>query len=164
MNAQNVVGVFLNGGGTEVFADASTMRLSVDRSSKVMEHPLEDGSMVIDHTVTNPIEAQLVLILPGEKYRDLYSVIRGYFLSRELLTLQTKADSYSNMFISNMPHEETPDMMDAVQMVLGLREAVFFKRQVQTIAPRSTKSAGTTKRGEQAPQRSSVAYDIFGKK
>lgn len=162
--AQDVVGVFRGEGSEQVFTEARSMRVGIDNASKVMEHPLEDGSSVIDHTVSLPIQAQLVLILPNDKYRDLYAVIKGLKASRELLTLQTRADSYPNMFVADMPHEETPDMLDAVQMVLKLREAVFFKRQVQTIAPRATKSVSTTKRGEQAPRQSSVAYDLFGKK
>ena len=162
--AQDVVGVYKDKGATQVFQNARSMRVSVNRSSKVMQHPLEDGSSVIDHTVINPVEAQLLLILPNEQYRDLYSVIKGLFQARELLTLQTKADNLANMFIADMPHEETPEMMDAIQVVLRLQEAVFFKRQLATaIAPRSTKSATTTKRGEQTGRQSSVAYDLFKK-
>lgn len=160
---QDVVGVFVNKGEEQLFTDARSMRVAINRSSKTMQHPLEDGSSVIDHRVIMPIEGQLLLILGGDQYRDLYSVIKGYFTSGELLTIQTRADSYPNMFISDMPHEETPEMMDAVQMVLRVQEAVFFKKQLQTIAPRSTRSASTTRRGEQAGRQSSVAYDLFKK-
>lgn len=161
--AQDVTGVFSNDGGEQLFSNARAMRVQVLRDSKVMQHPLENGSSVIDHRVTLPIEAQLLLILPGYQYRDLYGVIKGLFLAGEQMTVLTKVDSFPNMFISKMPHEETPDMMDAVQMVLSLQEAQFFKTQFNAIAPRAAgKSTTTSKRGEQAP-RSSVAYDIFKK-
>lgn len=162
MMSIDVIGCFKTEGGEQLFENASTMRLQVRREKKVMRHPLENGSSVIDHTVTTPAEGQLLLILPAPAYRDTYAVIKSSFLAGELFTLQTRADSFPNMFIVSMPHEETPEMMDALQVILQVQEAIFFKRQFQAITPRATRSTSTTRRGEQAP-RSSVAYDLFAK-
>lgn len=168
MSAQDIVGVF-DDSGAQQFEKARSVRLQVMRDSKSMQHPLEDGSTVVDHRVVLPIEANLLMVLQAEDYRDSYSKMQALFNSGQLLTLQSKTSRYANMYIAAMPHEETSEMLDAVQITISLVEAQFFKSQATASgggrSPRGSKSATTIKRGEQsakaAPQ-SSTAFKLFG--
>lgn len=163
MNPQEVVGVF-GDGFAPMFEGATSMKAQIDRKSKVMQHPLENGASIIDHRVILANEIQLMLVLSGVNYRNIYKQIVTAYLAGTMLTVQTRVDSFPKMFIAAMPHEETPEMTSAVQVALSLQEAQFALTTFQTMTPRKASNTSTVKRGEQAPK-TSVAYDIFaGKK
>ena len=162
--AQDVVGVFDAQSFEQLFQFAGSMRLQLNPSSKVPQHPLETGETRIDARISMPIEGQLLLIpdLNFATPSDIYGQIRSAYNGGQLMTLVCKAGTFENMFISAMPHDETPDMQDNIQIILRLSEALFFETQATAAVrkPKATKNSNTAKRGEQAP-RSSVAYKIF---
>lgn len=165
--AQDVVGMFDAESFEQLFPFAVAMRLQLNPTSKVPQHPLETGETRIDTRISMPIEGQLLLIPDLDKVApaDIYGQIRTVYNAGKLFTLVSKAGTFENMFITGMPHDETPDMQDNMQIVLRVSEALFFKTQATAAAaaptkPKATKNASTAKRGEQAP-RQSVAYKIF---
>lgn len=162
--AQDVVGIFDAETFDQLFPFAMSMRLQLNPSSKVPQHPREDGSSVIDDIIFLPIDGQLLLIpdLDRATPGDVYGQIRTAYFAKKLMTLVCKAGTFENMFISAMPHDESPDMADNIQIILRLSEAQFFESQATASnrKPRSTKNSNTAKRGEQAP-RQSVAHSIF---
>lgn len=159
----DVVGVF-DSNGNQKFTQARSMRIQVNPSSQMARHPLETGSSVVDHRIVLPTEAQLLVMLQAADYSNGYGQLRASFNAGEILTVHCKAGVFSNMCIADMPHEETPEMIDLIQVAVKLVETQFFRSQAQAISrPARSRSATTTRRGEQTPQRSSVAYQIFGK-
>lgn len=136
------------------------MKVDVERRGRLMQHPLENGSSVSDHFVIDPIEMEVVVIFRGENIKDQYQIAVQSFLSGELLTVQTRSGSYANMVIEAMPHDETADMVDVLPVSLRLLEARFVE-VVYAPAPAKASNKPTVKRGEQAPQQSSLAYRIF---
>lgn len=156
----------------QMFVEARAMKADVSRASRVMRHPLENGATIADHRVIDPNEIVLLMFLPNDRYRDLYAQIATAFATAKKLTVQTKVGSFPNMFISELPHEETPEFVDLVQVIVKLTEVNFLSMQFEAIAPAPNKSASkaTVKRGEQAPKadtptekKSSVAYGWFNK-
>ena len=163
--AQDVVGIFDAETFEQLFPFAASMRLQLNPSSKVPQHPLETGESRIDTRISLPIDGQLLLIpdLDRATPGDVYGQIRAAYNASQLMTLVCKAGTFENMFISAMPHDESPDMADNIQIILRLSEAQFFETQATAAAarkPRATKNSNTAKRGEQAP-RQSVAHSIF---
>lgn len=159
---EDVVGIF-DSDGNQKFITARSMRLQTTRVAKMPMHPLETGASAVDHRVIMPIEAQLLVTLQAKDYRNGYSQIQASFNNGDLLAVHCKANTFPNMVIAELPHEESPDMFDAVQIAVRLVETIFFKTQAQAITKASkSRSASTTRRGEQSP-RESVAYQIFGK-
>lgn len=106
----------------QVFADARPMKASVKEESKVMQHPVENGTSVVDHRVLIPVEIKLSMLLSGDSYRNTYQQIKQYYLRAELFTVQTTADTYQNMLIASMPHEESPELSDAIAMEIAFSE------------------------------------------
>ena len=152
--------------GVQRFTGAHGMKLQIARPTKVMSHPVETGASQSDHRIILPVEAQLMVMLTGETYKNVYRQFENAFLAAELLVLQTRARTFANMIISAMPHEETPENMQSVQMLVTLTEVQFFKTQYSAKMARSTstRSRDTTRRGEQSPSsKPSVAYSIFAK-
>lgn len=167
----DVTGVF-DKDYNQVFPLARSMRAAVDRASKPMAHPLEDGSEIIDHRVFLATTIELLLFLPESEYKNIYGQIDAAYKAGQMFTVQTKAASFPNMFISEMPHQETPDFADLVQVALKLHEARFVKTQFEAIEPRKEASKKTVKSGEKTAKKetedptkkkASVAYKIFNK-
>lgn len=149
--ALDVVAV-LDANLNQVFGDARPVKGSFTEDSKQMEHPLETGAQVTDHRVIQPIEITLTCMLVGEEYRQVYRQIKDIFMRGDMLTVQSRVESYPSMIILSMPHDEPPDIQDGAMMVIKLREAKFVEAQFTDVKPvkaKSSKNSGTTKRGEQ---------------
>lgn len=122
-NALDVVAV-LRGSGPAFSGSVRPLTVYVTREARLMEHPLEDGSVVTDHIVHQPTTLDLSCMLVGD-YRSAYSEIAQLFQEGAVLTVATKADVFPSMVISDMPHEEDPIRFDAIPLIISLKEAKF---------------------------------------
>lgn len=161
----DVVGVF-NQSFQQLFVTARPIKATVKEDSKLMEHPLETGATIIDHTIILPYEIELSLILKRGEYRDVYERIRQSFLNREIVLVQTKTALYDNMIIQSMPHEEEAELFDTIALALKLRHVQIVQAQFAKLPPRSVRNpanASTVDRGQQqGAQSSRGASVLFG--
>lgn len=151
-----------------LFATARPIKATVKEDSKLMEHPLETGATIIDHTIILPYEIELSLILKRGEYRDVYERIRQSFLNRDIVLVQTKTALYDNMIIQSMPHEEEPELFDTIALALKLRHVQIVQAQFAKLPPRAVRNpsnASTVDRGQQQPTQStrssSVLFGVF---
>lgn len=163
--AQDVVAV-LNASLTQVFEKARAIKIAVNREAKAMTHPLETGAEVTDHRIILPVSAELSLILSSVDYQAVYQQISDLFKRGELLTVQTRVDSFPSMLITKIPHEETADVFDGISLGMTLEEAQFVTPQYSSLPPKKAKRPKDTdsvKRGEQQPNQTnrSVLADWF---
>lgn len=166
--SQDVVGIFDPDSGEQLFTEATAMKANINRNSKIMDHPKEDGSPVSDYKIILPVEIDMGILIDSTDQEDTYDLIKTAFLSSQFLTVQTNADVYTNMVVSAMPHDETPDMWGMLVMGLRLREVQLVTVQFQQLAANdvaNTTDQSTVNTGEQtpqpAPQSNSVAYDLL---
>ena len=144
------VGVFQN--YEPVFKQAKPMDISVKEDSKVMEHPLENGSTIIDHRIILPIVIDIVFILPVGYYYTIYETMKQFFLNGTLLSVQTRSSTYTNMFIKSMPHKENAEMYDRISMSVRFEEVQFAPEiQSQVVSPTEPANSDTVDRGVQQP-------------
>lgn len=151
--AQDVIAV-LTQDFAQVFVNARAIKLSIDESSKVMRHPVEDGSTVTDHRVVDPIGAELSVICASSDYGSVYQQVKELFKQGTLLIVQTRVDSYADMLIEKMPHEETSELFDGIAMSITLTQVKFVTPQYSALPPRKVarpKDSDTAKRGQQQP-------------
>ncbi len=149
----------------QVFEDARPMRVQVSEPSKYMNHPLEDATIVTDHRIILPVEITISFILRPENYRNTYLLIRQAYLSAFRFSVQTKANTYTGMYISDIPHEEDPAFFDTITMVVQFREVQFFQAQSQLLSDSNVINAidaSTISRGEQLPSSSTASQDDQG--
>lgn len=166
--AVDVVAVY-DGAFAQVFAGARPVRVKVTESSKAMEHPVETGATITDFVIDLPVEVELSLILASEDYRGVMQQIRQLKALRQLLTVQTKAGAYFNMLITDVPHDEDPDLFDALAVSVKLKEvrlveAQYARLPAKKVAKKS--AASTVNRGQQqapaAPEeKKSFLYRLF---
>lgn len=117
-----------------------------------MEQPLENGATIVDHRILLPIQIELSLVLNTEEYRNTYQQIKQLFRNGDLITVQTRSDVYPNMVISKIPHEESPDAVDALFVAMSLTEVTYVTAQTSSYVPRNPTKASTVQRGEQQKQ------------
>jgi len=159
--AQDVVAV-LSSSFRPLFTNARAVKATVLRGSKAMEHPLETGAVVTDHRIVLPVQIELSLLLTTQDYRAVYQEVRDLFERGELLTVQTRVDSFASMLIEKMPHDETPELLDGVALGLSLKEAQFVTPEFSsttntTKTVKKPKDASTVKRGQQQPKETPAA-------
>lgn len=158
----DVVGVFDNDTFDQLFLTARPMKANVTRQQKVMDHPIETGSIVSDFAIILPVEIELSMLLTGDQYSAMYQELKLYWSTQTLVSIQTKADTFPNMLIQAMPHEETPEMFDVIPLALKLREVQMITVQYQALPPQAVATptdASTVQRGAQQPK-TSILYNI----
>jgi hypothetical protein len=160
----------LDSGFGQAFPSARPFKMAYMPSSKLMEHPIEDGSMIVDHKVDLPIELEATLIISSvADYRSTVSMINQSRLRGDLFTVQGKATSYRNMVISDTPYDEIPEMFDSILVVIRFKEARFVVPSFGSLPPRKVANkanADTKKAGAKQPSSTqtvvpSKAYDGF---
>ena len=143
----DVVGVY-NSAFQQVFLKARPVSAAIRPIARIMDHPLETGSIISDYKVILPLEIQYNVILPSPYTRDLYEEIWDLWQSSELLTVQTKAKNYANMIIAEPPHEEKTDYFDALPMTIKFRQAQLVPSVTQ-YAPVDPTQVNTQNLGQQ---------------
>lgn len=161
----DMVAIFNSETFEQVFVKARPVEASIKMSSKVMTHPLEDGSSVSDHQIFDLIGVDISFLLSTDDYVSVYQSIKTAYEKSILFTIQTKTDVYENMLIQQMPRKESANMFNGVGLNISFIE---FKKIKATISrgigtPRHSKDAKNQNSGKQQgtqKQNSSLLYRI----
>ena len=148
----DVVAIIDANSGRQLFADARPLKVTVAESAKLMSHPVEDGTNIIDHRIILPIGLSVSCVLRAETYRETYQEIRRIFRESVRLTVQTKTDTYTNLYLQDIPHEEDPALFDTITMIIQLVETQIATVQILALPPAAVTSpddTSTSDRGEQ---------------
>lgn len=157
----------LNESGADAFPDATVLNFSKDQKCRYLSHTLEDGSVVTDHVVQDPVTATLELHLGGDNYKNTYQLIKRAYMKADEFIIQTRVDRLENMHITGMPHEETSDMYDSVIIVLSFKQLTFIQPQYGRLSPADVWNPAHTdqvmvgeKKGQQ-PRPQTLAKKLF---
>lgn len=151
--ASDVVGVF-DQNFNQVFPTSRPIKAEIRETSRPMEHPVETGVIITDHRIILPTEIELSMILPAGDYRSVYQQIKQYFNSAQLLSVQTRTDTYANMFIVDIPHQEDAELFDTVSLAIRLKQVLIVTTQTQSLPAGAVKDAtqqSTINNGAQSP-------------
>lgn len=124
---------------TQILRDARPVKVSVKEAKNLFTHPIETGESITDHKITQPVEIELAVIAQGASAKDTYTEIKQLYLNSRPVIIQTRTGSYSNMYLAEMPHEETPDIFDAIAIILRFKEAQFVDAQFSELPPEKVK-------------------------
>ena len=138
--------------GNQIFITARPMKVTVSESARMLAHPIESGGNIVDHRLILPIGLSVALILESSTYRATYQEIRQVFRDSVRLFVRTKTDTYFNLYLQDIPHEEDPALFDTITIVLSLIETRIATIQIQALpatAVLSANDASTVDRGQQ---------------
>lgn len=113
----------------QVFVHSRPMNIMIGESSKNMEHPLETGSVVIDHRIILPVTIDMVLLMDGAYYYDQYLKLKKSFLAGELFYIHTRTGIFPNMMFVDIPHEENAAKYDTIEVPVKMLEVKFVEPQ-----------------------------------
>lgn len=133
----------------QVFPFARPVKASVRETSKTMIHPAENGIIIGDHRVIEPTEIDLPLVITSANYSS-YRQLENLFQQGTLLIVQTRVKIYSNIIIENLPHEESPEMFDAIAVGCRMKEILYFPTP-ETYNPADPENQDTQNSGQQQP-------------
>lgn len=128
------------------------LKASIQREARLMEHPLEDGSTIVDHRVLMPTEIEIAVQLPSGEYESLYQEINRAWISTELFNIHTRPGIYKSMALASMPHDENPEQLNVIPMFLRFKEVRLVTTQYQALPARKVarpRDQSTVKRAEQ---------------
>jgi hypothetical protein len=142
----DVIGVF-DQNFNQLFSDARPLTCKVKTSAKFMEQPLENGATFSDHRVIMPIEIEMNLVFTSATYYDNYQAMLTAYNGNTAMIVQTRVGRFKNMFIQDMPHDETGEVFDTITMILKLREVQIVT--TQSVAVANVTNSPTVKTGSQ---------------
>lgn len=137
--ASDVVGVF-DQNFNQVFPTARPMKAQINESARAMEHPVETGTVITDHIIFEPNEIELSMVLPRGDYRSVYQQIEQIYKAAQVLSVQTRAATYNNMFIYRMPHIEDTEVYDALVIIVRFRQILIVQTTTQTLPAAAVKN------------------------
>lgn len=150
----------------QIFTAARAMKVNLMPSSKLMDHPMEDGSLQTDFRILNPLELELSVICTGKNWKTVYNQINTGYLNGELYTITTKSGVYPHMMMQAIPHDEVPEMFDVLAVSIKFREVILAVTNYTTLPAKQVKNTNdqsTTKTGTPTAKAvpTSVATQIF---
>ena len=148
--------------GRQVFVGARPLKATVAESAKLLTHPLEDGSTIVDHRIILPIGLSISCVLRADDYRETYQQIRRLFRESVRLTVQTKTDTYTNLYLQDIPHEEDPALFDTITMVLQFIETQIARVQILALPPAAVAAPADTSTSDRGEQTTTDAGDQGG--
>lgn len=145
--AVDVVGVY-DVDFNQVFPDARPLKASISDEALFFKHPLESSATRTDHIIFQPVKITMSVLMSGEDYKSVYQQIKQIYRSQTQLIVQTKTDTYEDVYIQSIPHEESSANFDSVIMNLILEETKLAVTVI-TFAPESLSDSDTKNRGQQ---------------
>lgn len=110
------------------------MSAEIIESSKLSEHPLEDGKVSADNKVQLPTEINIQIVLQAQDYKDRLQQIKDYRDNRTMLIVRTNFGVYKNMQIVSIPCNLNVDNVSRVTFNIKLREVLVAENLVEMSA------------------------------
>lgn len=126
------------------------MYAEVKESSKICEHPLEDGSVIADHQVQMPVEIRLQIVMPYYFYDSIITELRTLKEQGTLVSVHTKGGIYTDMVFVDIPHKEDVSNVDRLSFDCTLKQAILVKGEESTLSEKDViqkSNASTAKSG-----------------
>ena len=158
--AVDVVGVY-DVDFNQVFPDARPLKASVSNEALFFKHPLESSATRTDHIIFQPVKISMAVMMSGEDYKSVYQQIKQIYRSQTQLIVQTKTDTYENIYIQSIPHEESPENFDSIIMSLVLEETKLAVTEI-TFIPEVELDSNTKNRGQQESKTPTNAQEQRG--
>ena len=129
LSRQNAV-VLYDENSNQILNNCIIYSVKVDNSAQLAEHPLEDGSRMVDHKIFLPKELSVIIYLSETGYSSEYQTIKSLYEERKFITAQLKNDVYSNLQIVGLPHEESNANINRLIVQINLKEAIIVTSKV----------------------------------
>ncbi len=129
-----------------IFKNLGILDFEDNLHDRVMYHPLEDGSIIADHRVIEPLEIKLSCKLTNLDFQSVYFEILQAFANKDKLVVQSKVNSYENMYINALPTKQNADNYSGIDIQVSFQQALFTQPQYG-ITPKNPANSNTVPTG-----------------
>lgn len=152
--------------GEQLFETVSLMAVQVNPSKTFSNHTLENGQVVADNVIDNQDRINLQLILDPGDYVDVFAEIQTLYDAVTPISVQTRVETYTSLYMEAMPHDETPSIANTIAININLVEQQIVSSTSQTLTESDVSNsadASTVKSGQKTSTESTtVLQDLFG--
>lgn len=141
--------------GNQIFETIGILSLSVGQTSVFAEHTLEDGTVVSDNKIILQGRVNGQVVLDSADYVEVYKKLKDAYINTVRFTVQTRVDSYDNMYLESLPYEESSKISGTIAMAISFVEQQFVEVKTGTLPPAKVKApqnADTVDSGTKLPQ------------
>jgi hypothetical protein len=141
----------------QLFPNVRPMKAKIDRKADFPKHPLETGAVIGDHRILQPVEIEMPMVFTSETFYDDYQTIVAVFNSNNSLIIQTKVGTFTDMFIEEMPSDETPETIDTVTLIFKFIQVFVVQSKSMAIPKSKTDAATVNNKGLRKPRQVEVS-------
>lgn len=127
----------------EVLQGLLITRIALEVQKKMFEHPLEDGSTIVDYEILEPKKAVIQAYIAIDDNVTLTELAQVY-LNSTRLRIRAENRIMDNMIISAQPYEITSNVLDKTLYSITLRQADFVSPQYVAM-PNAKKKSNTSR-------------------
>ncbi|AUG84960.1 hypothetical protein MAELSTROM_41 [Pseudoalteromonas phage Maelstrom] len=165
-NAIEPVTALFDEDGNQLFETLGILELSTSPSNTYAEHVLEDGEVVADNKIENQVRISVNAIFSPDDFKDAYAKLKEADKNDTNFTIQTRVDTFQNMYIESYPHNESAAIANTIAININFVEQQFGDVKTTTLPPSKVKNqadADTVNSGEKLPKEPSTALlDLLG--
>lgn len=150
-NAVEPVTALFDEDGNQLFSTAGILSMSVSSSNQFAQHTLENGVVISDNKIKLQNKITVKAIPSPEDYKTVYQDIKAADNDNTKFTIQSRVDTYDNMYIESRSHEESSKISNTIALIInfieqqyvGVTTTVLTSSQVKTAADADTTVSGT---------------------
>tara|TARA_R110000851_G_scaffold31694_1_gene85490 strand:- start:695 stop:1195 length:501 start_codon:yes stop_codon:yes gene_type:complete len=149
------VTAILNEAGEQVFSTATLLKASVGPSNTFSQHPVEDGTVVVDNKIINQVRISIPTILDPNDYKDVYKAIKDASENGVMFSIQTRVATFGRMYIESYPSEESASIYDTISININFVEQIIgtvISKKLASSNVSDKSDVDTENRGEQLPK------------
>lgn len=132
---------------------------SVQDDKKLMEHPKEDGTMVVDHVIDDPIQVTLQVIISDDDSSSL-NELQDLYKNSTPVIIKMKNELHSNLVMSSKPMKADNSHYNKTVYDLTfkeIQEAVTLYVKMSVPQVKNKKNASKVNTGHKQANRSVAA-------
>ena len=130
---------------TVVLPDLEITRVAVEDQAKIFEHPLETGTVIVDHMILEPQQATIQAYISLDDDVTLRTLEQLY-LSGTKMTMRAENKIIENVIIKSKPKEITSSVLDKTLYSITFREAEEKEPVYVAMPPKKVVNKATSSR------------------
>lgn len=163
-NEEEPVTALFDEDGNQLFDTVGILELSASPSNTFAEHTLEDGKVVVDNKIINRVPVTVAAILSPDDFKSVYAKLKEADKNNTVFTIQTRVDTYYNMYIDSYPWSESAAISNTIAININFMEQQFVEIKTTSLPASKVKNpvdADPVDSGEKLPKTSSTTLLDF---
>ena len=130
--------------GNQIFETVGILSLAASPSNKFAEHTLEDGTVISDNKTRLQDRVSIQAILSPDDFEAVYQKLKEADRNDVKFTVQTRVDSYDNMYLESYPYEESSRIVGTIALNINFVEQQFVGVKTGTLPESKVKNPADT--------------------